>query len=306
MSKIIIGIHGMGNKPPPKTLTRWWQASVREGLKRIKKSKLALDFELVYWAHNLHPIPLKPRIKDKDHPFFIKDPYFPALPKAVEEKPGGFRQKIADYVSEQLDNIFLNEDLTINYESIVDFIIHHFFKDLEIYYNNYCVIPSKADCHAKTMICSELTSVLKKHRNKKIMLIAHSMGSIIAYDVLTLEASDVPIDTFVTIGSPLGLPIIKSRIVAERQQDPSQRGTLKTPENISSHWYNLADLRDKIAINYTLQDDFLENSQHIGPVDKLVTNDYEFEDERNPHKSYGYLRTPEMAEIISSFINPAF
>jgi alpha-beta hydrolase superfamily lysophospholipase len=153
------------------------------------------------------------------------------------------------------------------------------------------------------MICSELTNVLKKHRNEKIMLVAHSMGSIIAYDVLTLDASDVPIDTFVTIGSPLGLPIIKSRIVAERRQDPSQKGILKTPENIGSHWYNLADLRDKIAINYTLQDDFKENTQQIGPVDKIVTNDYTFEDQKNPHKSYGYLRTPEMAEIISGFIN---
>jgi hypothetical protein len=303
MSEIIIGIHGMGNKPPPKTLTRWWQASVREGLKRIKKSKLALNFQLVYWAHNLHPAPLKPRIKDKEHPLYIENPYFPASSNAVEEKPGGFRQKLADYVSEQLDNIFLNEDLTVNYEYIVDFIIHHFFRDLEIYYNNYCVIPSKANCHAKAMICSELTNALKKHRNEKIMLIAHSMGSIIAYDVLTLDASDVPIDTFVTIGSPLGLPIIKSRIVAEHRQDPSQKGILKTPENICSHWYNLADLRDKIAINYTLQDDFKENTKQIGPVDKIVTNDYTFEDLKNPHKSYGYLRTPEMAEIISGFFN---
>jgi len=303
MSEIIIGIHGMGNKPPPKTLTRWWQASVREGLKRIKKSKLALNFELVYWAHNLHPTPLKPRIKDKEHPLYIENPYFPAPPNAVEEKPGGFRQKLADYVSEQLDNIFLDEDLTINYESIFDFIIHHFFRDLEIYYKNYCVIPSKANCHAKAMICSELTNILKKHRNEKIMLVAHSMGSIIAYDVLTMDASDVPIDTFVTIGSPLGLPIIKSRIVAERRQDPSHKGILKTPENIRSHWYNLADLRDKIAINYTLHDDFKENAKQIGPVDKIVTNGYEFEDQKNPHKSYGYLRTPEMAEIISDFIN---
>jgi len=303
MSEIVIGIHGMGNKPPPKTLTRWWKASVREGLKRIKKSKLGFNFKLVYWAHNLYPAPLKPRIKDKEHPLYIDDPYCPAPPDAVEEKPGELRQILADYVSAQLDNIFLNEDLTINYQSIVDFIIHHFFRDLETYYNNDCVIPSKADCHAKAMICSELAKVLKKHRTEKIMLIAHSMGSIIAYDVLTMDASDVPIDTLVTIGSPLGLPIIKSRIVAERRQDPSQKGILKTPENIRSHWHNLADLRDKIAINYTLQDDFKENTKHIGPVDKMVTNDYTFEDQKNPHKSYGYLRTPEMAEIISGFIN---
>ncbi len=114
------------------------------------------------------------------------------------------------------------------------------------------------------------------------MLIAHSLGSIIAYDVLTLDASNVPIDTFVTIGSPLGLPIIKNRIVAEVKQNPSQKTILKTPENIRSHWYNLADLRDKISINDTLQDEFKENAIHIGPVDKIVTNDYAFDDQKKP------------------------
>ena len=64
MSKIIIGIHGLGNKPPPKTLSAWWKAAIREGLGSIKKPKEQFTFELVYWAHCLYPVPLKPRIKD--------------------------------------------------------------------------------------------------------------------------------------------------------------------------------------------------------------------------------------------------
>ena len=305
MSEIVIGIHGMGNKPPPKTLKRWWYASMREGLKRIQKADLRFDFELVYWAHYLHPAPLKPRIKDKDHPLFIDDPYLPALPDAAAEKPSKLRQKLADYVSAQLDDIFLNEDLSINYESIVDFIIHHFFKDLERYYHDHCVISSEKNAAAKEKICSELVKTLKKHRRKKIMLISHSLGSIIAYDVLTHSAADLPVDTLVTIGSPLGLPIIKSRIFAERRQDSVATDTLKTPDNIRRHWYNLADLRDKIAINYKLQDDFAANAAGIRPLDKVVVNDYVYGDEKNPHKSFGYLRTPEIAAIIDSFLGDA-
>ena len=301
MSEILIGIHGMGNKPPPKTLTRWWKAAIREGLQRIKKSKLAFNFEMVYWAHFLHPVPLKPRIKDKENPLYVKERYIRALKNAAEERPGEFRQKLADYVSKQLDNIFLNEDLTINYESIVDFIIRRYFKDLERYYQNFCVLPSKTDCRAQEAIRLEVALFLKKHRKKKIMLIAHSMGSIIAYEALTREASNVTIDTFVTIGAPLGLPIVKSRLFASRKPDLFPEAILKTPENIRSHWYNLADLRDKIAVNYTLQDDFIKNAGHIGPVDQIVTNDYVVGREKNPHKSFGYLRTSEMAEIISGF-----
>jgi hypothetical protein len=111
------------------------------------------------------------------------------------------------------------------------------------------------------------------------------------------------IDTFVTIGTPLGLPIIKSRIVAEHKQGSSPQGLLQTPDNINAHWYNLSDLRDKIAINYMLQDDYKENARHIGPVDKIVTNDYVYGDQKNPHKSFGYLRTSEMAEIIRGFLS---
>ena len=76
MAKIIIGIHGLGNKPPPKTLSRWWQAAIREGLERLKKPNQQFAFELVYWAHYLYPLPLKPRIKDNDYEYGdIKNPH---------------------------------------------------------------------------------------------------------------------------------------------------------------------------------------------------------------------------------------
>ena len=303
MSKIIIGIHGLGNKPPPKTLSAWWKAAIREGLKSIKKPKEQFTFELVYWAHCLYPVPLKPRIKDTKNPLYVEDPYVRTKEDAVVEQPSGFRQKILDYLDEQLEKIFLNEDLTINYASINDFIIHHFFSDLETYYHNYCVRRSKQDCRAKVAICSQLANALKKHRRKKILLIGHSMGSIIAYDVLTQYATMVPVDTFVTIGSPLGIPVIKSKIAAECKKDPSQPGGVKTPDSIQSNWYNLSDLKDKIAFDYTLNDDFAENAAHIRPVDRIVSNNYEFGGKKNPHKSYGYLRTPEMAEIIDDFLN---
>jgi len=303
MSKIIIGIHGLGNKPPPKTLGRWWQAAIREGLERIEKPNPQFSFELVYWAHYLYPLPLKPRIKDTENPLYVDDPYARAKEDAVVEPPSEFRQKILDYLNEQLEKIFLNEDLTINYALISDFIIHHFFSDLETYYHNYCVRRSQQDCRAKVAICTQLANTLKKHRRKKILLIGHSMGSIIAYDVLRQYATKVHVDTFVTIGSPLGIPVIKSRLAADCKNGTSQPGGLKTPDSIQSNWYNLSDLKDKIAFDYTLNDDFEENAAHIRPVDRIVSNDYEFGGIKNPHKSYGYLRTLEMAEIIDDFLN---
>lgn len=302
MAKIIIGIHGLGNKPPQKILRAWWKASMHEGFKKIRRPKPFFNFELVYWAHYLHPVPLKRGIKDKKDPLYLEDPYFPAPPNAEEKKPGELRQKILDYVSEQLQNIFLNEDFSINYESIADFIIHNFFRELDIYYQDYCLEQAQKDCRAKEVICADLANILKLHRGEKIMLIAHSMGSIIAYDVLTQYVPDVSIDTFVTIGSPLGMPITKSKIAADHKNDPSRGKDLRTPENVFSYWYNLSDLRDKIAVNYKLEDDFKENARHVRPEDMIVVNNYEYGGEKNPHKSFGYLRTPEVTGIIEAFL----
>lgn len=303
MSHVIIGIHGMGNKPPEKTLQTWWKASIREGLKRINRPRRLFNFEIFYWAHYLHPEPLQPRVRDTKNPLYIEEPYFHSEKTVEKKNPDMIRQRILNFFNKQLDKIFLKADFTINHGSIADFILRHFFRDLEIYYSNRCILPGNKDCDAKSIICSDLATLLRKHRKEKILLIAHSMGSIVAYDVLTQYAPEVPIDTLATIGAPLGLPVIKGRIIAEKNKTVSPRDTtIRTPENVVSNWYNLSDLKDKIAINYKLDDDFKENSRHVRPVDLIVSNNYKYKGEKNPHKAYGYLRTPELAEIISNFL----
>ncbi len=153
------------------------------------------------------------------------------------------------------------------------------------------------------MIRNQLAAVLEKHRKKKILLIAHSMGSIIAFDVLTHTVPHVRIHTFATIGSPLGSPVVISKIVSEQLNKVKRISSVRTPDNITHAWYNLSDLNDKVALDYHLADDFETNSKNIKTIDKEVTNDYRYRQNINPHKSYGYLRTPEMAVIIHNFIN---
>lgn len=125
------------------------------------------------------------------------------------------------------------------------------------------------------------------------------MGSIVAFDVISSMAQNISIDTLVTMGSPLGLPVIVSNISQELKL--KSRDQLKTPPNIKN-WYNFSDLLDKIAFNYKLSDDYAENEFGVKPIDSLVINNYEINGIRNPHKSFGYLRTPEFAKILNDFI----
>jgi len=302
LSKIIIGIHGLGNKPPKKTLEKWWKQAIQEGLKALGYNHFFIKFKLVYWAHILHPEFLNPQIKDKDHPLYLSDPYIKA--KNYEKKtPDKFKKKALDYLEIQMDRLFLNVDNTINFSSITDYIIRHFFKDLEIYYSSKKIQTEGSKKLARNMIRNELANIIRKYGKKDILLIGHSMGTIIAYDVLTQLVPDVKIDTFVTIGSPLGLPIIMNKINLEQKKNLLPGLKPGTPENISKKWFNFSDLRDKVTLNYNLGDDYKENAKGIKPIDEIVYNNYEYNDEKNPHKSYGYLRTPEMAEVINEFLN---
>jgi len=302
MSKIIIGIHGLGNKPPGSVLKKWWKQSIGEGLRTIGHTRLLFNFELVYWAGYLHEEPLNPDEKNPHDPHYEDEPYVHSK-GYVKKEPSIFRKKILDYIEKQMDRIFLNEDMSINYSFVTDFIIHHFFRDLDIYYYSDCVLKCKSDLTAKKIIRDYMASILEKHRGKEILLIAHSMGSIIAYDVLTLSVPDIKIDTFVTIGSPLGLPVVMGKIAQEQKAHGKRVRHVRTPENIVRNWYNFSDLKDKITFNYNLGDDYGKNSHHIQPVDREVYNDYEYNGKKNPHKSYGYLRTPELAEVINDFLN---
>lgn len=302
MSNIIIGIHGLMNKPPKRLLERWWKEALKEGLRGIGRPRRFFSFRLVYWAHCLHPQPLDPNVKDKKDPLHIANPYIRAR-TVHKKKPKPLSKKVLDYIRRQLRKIIINEDLSINYTAVTDLIIRRYFRDLDIYYSKQCRDRNTCMSPAKEVIREELARMLRKYRRRNILLIGHSMGSIISYDVLTHSVPDIFIHTLVTMGSPLGLPPIMIKILAEQGKKPIKHITSRTPENITTAWYNFSDLRDRVATNYTLRDDYTANSRHVRPVDAVVFNNYTYKGISNPHNIYGYLRTPDLAHVIDGFLN---
>ncbi len=301
MANIIIGIHGLGNKPTKKLLVRWWKRAMKEGLETNNYSTHIPKFELVYWADILHDKPLRLSEKDEDSPYFLSQKYTRASPGFVSEDHST-RKKVIDFLRNQMKRVFLNKDLSLNYSFISDAIVNKYFSDLEVYYKEDCTIENESVCKAKDLIKNRLTETLLKYKNDNIMLISHSMGSIIAFDVLSFETNQIPVNTFITAGSPLGLPVIINKIATSQESKSVVDNPMITPPSIYNNWFNYADIMDKIATNYKLADDFAENSHGVIPADFLVVNNYESGGKRNPHKSYGYLRTPEFSKVLFDFI----
>ncbi len=291
--KIIIGIHGLGNKPPAILLEEWWRLAITEGLTEITGYP-KFDFEMVYWADILNDRPLDPDETDSDSDYFIKEKYIPASNIHAQSQEDSMIQKISD----KFNDLIFNKKLHENFPSVTDWVIKNFFSELDIYLNGKPFLDETSELAAKDVIKNRLETILKQHKNKKILLIAHSMGSIIAFDVLSENKSGITINTFVTIGSPLGVPFIIEKI------KNTKTGKLKTPDSITNAWFNFADPDDKLAVNYELEKIFEPNKKGIRPQGQPVKNNYEMNGDPNPHKSFGYLRTPELAFAINQFMQP--
>ncbi len=308
--KVVVGIHGLANKPPQEILRQWWQDCLVEGLTKNSKIKEPnFNFEMVYWADLLYKQP-----KHTDPNFYFDslyeaNPYVPAKPGALkyyqESILDELKREALDAVGEKLD--FLN--VTLGLDNLTKFYLNQagLWQDLQFYYDNQQKILNRQDelelVHS--VLRQELKDVLVKFKGQEIMLIAHSMGSIIAYDALRdlgQEEPDLEVAYFVTIGSPLGIPFVKSQIIKERDYSPQVR----TPSIVTKSWKNYADRKDKIAIDAHLADDYGVNHRGIQVQDDLVFNDYEQPGDspvRKPHKSLGYLRTPELSQHLAEFLS---
>ena len=304
MDKIIIGIHGLANKEPKSVLADWWKRSILEGLRENCKIKnMNLNFEMVHWADLLYKYPLH---RDKKYTFdklYNNEPYKPASKGVLKEYKENFLDRAREIAQSKLGWVADKTRGYLGLDAIGDFLLQRVLKDLYFYYDPKQILfdHNEKKGRARDILQRKLESVLIAKKENNILLIAHSMGSIIAYDVLRnlgRKNVGVKVPYFATIGSPLGLPHVKFKIHKERTYDRRVR----TPSIVTKKWANFADRMDPVAIDTHLHDDYGANDRNIRVKDDLVSNDYKARGENNHHKSYGYLRTPEFSSFIKEFL----
>jgi hypothetical protein len=284
---VIIGIHGSANKPPAADKPGFWKKALIEGLKRnCGKTTDDLSFDFVYWADLRYPAP----IAFADNPeYYCEAPGSAPFPSYQASKWVEIINEATEITGTEVNFLDVHTGVT----SVGDFVLERHLQDLAAYY---------ADSTFREAVRKRLTDKLKEYKGTRIMLIGHSMGSIIAYDVLRLLGRNDPqfrLDHFITIGSPLGIPHVKYKI--------SQENDLVRTPSIVGRWTNFADRRDVVAIEAKLGDDYEPNDQGVKVADVPVINAYRSPLDRTPpdkpnyHKSYGYLRTPELSNVVRAF-----
>lgn len=111
------------------------------------------------------------------------------------------------------------------------------------------------------------------------LVVAHSLGTVVSYNVLRTDRRTLTVPLFLTIGSPLGVRAIRDQFIP-----------LRMPTGVRA-WYNALDPRDVVPL-YPL------DAQNF-PITPSIENNASVRNETsNRHGAVGYLKDPAVAKRI--------
>ena len=130
------------------------------------------------------------------------------------------------------------------------------------------------------------------------VVIAHSQGSMIAYEVLRhLTRQECHVKLLVTIGSPLGMQEVQDMFL---QWEPDG---LRVPACVD-RWVNVADRLDPVAIDSDISND-------VAPRGSVAVENHRgwglnMDSPRHPHSGTGYLQTRFAQKAVRETVGNAF
>lgn len=215
----------------------------------------------------------------------------PEASVADREEAGSFRRRMIRSVYRAVDRIpflipyFADEKLELHLRDLRRYVGNEF--DVADIVRRMLKMPLRAAAQA----------------GRPILLIGHSMGSVIAYDTLwqlsRVKKENVAVDLFLTMGSPLG-----ERYIQHRLLDHSATAADRYPDNIGQ-WINIAAVGELTAIDSTLANDFAP-MLHKGLVksieDHAVYNWFRLAGVLNVHAEYGYLLNEVTASVVCKWL----
>jgi subtilisin family serine protease len=129
--------------------------------------------------------------------------------------------------------------------------------------------------------------------NGPFVIVAHSLGSVIAYSLLLELDGKFDLPQLVTIGSPLGIGEVKDQL---RKLHRLPKGPLPVPAGVRT-WLNIFDRHDVVAQREKLTSHFRGS---ITIDDRTLDN---ADGPRDAHSATGYLRLPDVQRLVRERID---
>jgi hypothetical protein len=150
--------------------------------------------------------------------------------------------------------------------------IENFLRDVYLY-----ISDSNTTREINAIVNAKLT-------DEPTVVVAHSLGTVVAYRVLLDQGNKLKLRRLITVGSPLGIKAISSYL-----------GVIKYPL-ADLLWYNAYDSRDIVALN-PLKDPYFKTTPEITNYNQ-VRNETD-----NRHGIIGYLNDATVARCISEALS---
>jgi hypothetical protein len=303
MPPTVVYVHGNGNKPRAELLKSQWDAA-------LFGRDMGAASRMAYWAPLRYPAPLPDLRPDPldGGPELIEE--LPALAERAEaEPPEEFVARTLEEARREAGDLGLEGRAGLEESALADWLrdmtyladalahageseepgaelplealplpqsgrtalfrllVRHAFQDVHAYFFG----------GAGPAMRQVVAQALDGPDGGPLVVVGHSLGTIIAYEVLMEQGREV--ELLVTVGSPLAIAEVQDHLA----RPPA------VPAGVAA-WCNASDLRDLVALDHTLRPEYAPQEK---VTDLLVTND-----SRNHHGVTEYLSQRQVREPV--------
>ncbi len=291
--KVILYVPGMKPKPPADIHRTNLRKCLQTALDRCDPAVArefaaqAEAFRLAPWPHIFYPQPSDP---GPDQPGLERLLAAPG-PHQVDMDEASHWRRRAARAAYALCDLF---------PSLADWIASAEVKDTLKDSLRYLTNSAGVADEIRALVAGAIRQALQD--NGRLLIVAHSLGSVVAFDTLwQLSREPDPIDKvdLLSLGSPLGLNFMSHRLLGA-----DETGDGRYPHTIR-HWTNLTAVGELSAVVPHLADKF-RPMLDAGLVDEIVDrtdlfNYFRGPDGLNVHKCYGYMINPVTARCVADW-----
>ncbi len=300
-ARTVVYIHGIGNKPPAEVLRCQWD-------KALFGQPMGERTRLAYWVNReRYPVPepgscegrdLGPALNQGEERILSA---FGLVPSGADLRAMADAMAATDAERAQLHQLLDELDAPAASDGphalgpidalnrvLLKLISAALLQDV----HDFFYVPARRELMRKSL------AQRLRAGGGPFVVVAHSQGSMIAYDVLReLQAAQCDVALFVTVGSPLGLPAVRSMF-----KRWTGTGKLPFPPCVR-RWVNVAERRDPIALDDDLSDDIAgAEGRFLNIAGDRLNPDWR----RNPHSGSGYLSIPQVRAEVRAAVGVGF
>ncbi|MFG1708294.1 trypsin-like serine peptidase [Nonomuraea sp. M3C6] len=276
-SKHLVFLHGRGQEGrDPEQLRRYWTAGLNGGLTRAGLTTITpADVWFPFYG-----LQLAQALRTREAPRgVVDDPVEAAAPGS-----GATRRLYEQMIIEAATRAGMPAERPARAEGLGDavhqglswlanttnldrLLIAAIFGDVAAYLDDQRIRETVLDCVLQTM-----------PRTGRLVLVSHSLGTVVAMDLLTRLDPRVEVELLVTAGSPLGMDSVHKRLLTGGPQRPGR----------VARWFNAWCPIDPVAIGCPLGDHW-QGELAETPVTNPAGRAHDIEE---------YLAHPEVAHVI--------